>query len=248
MTIASRGLPSDLVVQRSAMENLTYSLLTMKLLGASDVHARLAGGSRADAIYTLWNQACAVVLLLLLAPLMGLVALAIWCEDGAPVLFTHWRVGQRWRLFRCLKFRSMVRHADRALAELLEHDDRAREEWLRDRKLRADPRVLRIGNLLRKTSLDELPQLFNVVRGEMHLVGPRPVVVQEIPRYGPYKRHYLSVKPGMTGLWQVSGRNQLSYAQRVALDARYVETRSLMMDLGILLRTVRVLLTRHGAC
>jgi len=107
---------------------------------------------------------------------------------------------------------------------------------------------MRVGRFLRRTSLDELPQLLNVLRGEMNLVGPRPVVVQEVPRYGEHKRHYLSVKPGMTGLWQVSGRNNLTYSQRVALDARYVETRSLRRDLSILLRTVSVLVTRDGAC
>jgi lipopolysaccharide/colanic/teichoic acid biosynthesis glycosyltransferase len=127
-------------------------------------------------------------------------------------------------------------------------DPLAREEWLRDHKLRDDPRIMRVGRFLRRTSLDELPQLFNVLCGDMNLVGPRPVVVQEVPRYGEHKRHYLSVKPGMTGLWQVSGRNNLSYAQRVALDARYVESRSLGTDLAILLRTVRVLITRDGAC
>jgi len=142
----------------------------------------------------------------------------------------------------------MVRSADLVLAELLAHDANARDEWVRDHKLRDDPRVMRVGRFLRRTSLDELPQLLNVLRGEMNLVGPRPVVVQEVPRYGEHKRHYLSVKPGMTGLWQVSGRNNLTYSQRVALDARYVETRSLRRDLSILLRTVSVLVTRDGAC
>jgi len=140
-----------------------------------------------------------------------------------------------------------VRRADLVLAEVLEANPSARQEWERDRKLRDDPRILRIGNFLRQSSLDELPQLFNVLRGEMHLVGPRPVVVQEIPRYGEHKRHYFAVKPGMTGLWQVSGRNNLTYPQRVALDARYVETRTLWMDLCILARTVSVLVTRDGA-
>jgi exopolysaccharide production protein ExoY len=208
----------------------------------------LAGGTRTDSFYTVCNQIAAALLLVLLAPLMLAIAWCIWREDGAPVGFAHWRVGQRGRLFRCFKFRSMVRNADAVLAELLARDAGARAEWQRDRKLRRDPRILRIGHLLRRTSLDELPQLFNVLRGEMHLVGPRPVMVQEIPRYGTQMSHYFSVKPGMTGLWQVSGRNNLSYAQRVQLDARYVETRSVWRDLAIVARTVRVLITRHGAC
>jgi exopolysaccharide production protein ExoY len=231
-----------------ATEPLTNPVLTMSPLVAPKGLDTLAGGSRADAVYSWFNRAGAAVLLLLLSPLMLAIAWCIWREDGAPVLFAHWRVGQKGRLFRCLKFRSMVRRADLVLAEVFEKDPRAKDEWARDHKLRNDPRVLRIGQFLRRTSLDELPQLFNVLRGEMHLVGPRPVVVQEIPRYGEHKRHYFAVKPGMTGLWQVSGRNNLTYAQRVALDARYVESRTLWMDLRILARTVSVLVTRDGAC
>jgi exopolysaccharide production protein ExoY len=199
-------------------------------------------------LYTRINQLGALCLLVLFGPLMLAVAAAIRLEDHGSVSFSHWRVGQNGRLFRCFKFRSMVERADEVLGALLERDPAAREEWLRDRKLRNDPRISRVGRFLRATSLDELPQLFNVLRGEMHLVGPRPVVVQEIPRYGEHKRLYLSVKPGMTGLWQVSGRNNLSYEQRVALDARYVQTRSAWLDLRILLLTVRVLITRDGAC
>jgi Sugar transferases involved in lipopolysaccharide synthesis len=222
-------------------------VLTMSPL-VVPAHITLAGGTRADAAYSLLNRLSAALLLVALAPLMLCIAWRIWREDGAPVLFAHWRVGQRGHLFRCLKFRSMVRRADLVLTELLAKDPKAREEWARDHKLRDDPRIMRVGHFLRRTSLDELPQLLNVLRGEMNLVGPRPVVVQEVPRYGEHKRHYLSVKPGMTGLWQVSGRNNLSYAQRVALDARYVETRSMRSDLRILLRTVSVLVTRDGAC
>ena len=229
------------------MDSQPDPVLTMSPLVVRDGHSTLTG-SRADTAYSLLNRLCAALLLVLLAPLMLCIAWRIWREDGAPVLFAHWRVGQRGRLFRCLKFRSMVRSADRVLTDLLTHDPRAREEWARDHKLRDDPRIMWIGRFLRRTSLDELPQLLNVLRGEMNLVGPRPVVVQEVPRYGEHKRHYLSVKPGMTGLWQVSGRNNLSYAQRVELDARYVETRSVRSDLSILLRTVSVLVTRDGAC
>jgi exopolysaccharide production protein ExoY len=226
----------------------TDALLTMRLPAVAARRETLAGGSRTDALYTCFNQAAALLLLLLFAPLLAFIAWRILREDGAPVLFAHWRVGARGRLFRCFKFRSMVQHADQVLGELLLRDAAARAEWERDHKLRNDPRVMRVGRFLRMTSLDELPQLFNVLRGEMHLVGPRPVVVQEIPRYGEHKRHYLSVKPGMTGLWQVSGRNNLTYPQRVALDVHYVEHRTPWLDLKILLRTVSVLVTRDGAC
>ena len=207
----------------------------------------LPGGSPLDRAYTLLNQATALVLIILLAPVFVYVAWRIWREDGAPVTFAHYRVGQRGRLFRCFKFRTMVRRADVVLAALLASDPAARAEWERDQKLRNDPRITAIGALLRKTSLDELPQLFNMLRGDMHLVGPRPVTVPELARYGSRKRHYLSVRPGLTGLWQVSGRNNTTYQARVQFDADYVERRNPLFDLWIVARTVKVLLTREGA-
>jgi exopolysaccharide production protein ExoY len=250
---AARFLPSDGLTKLQdaaapAIENTTHLVLTMSVPFARSGDRRRALNLHADAAYEWLNRIGAALLLALLSPLMLAIAWRIWREDGGPMLFGHWRVGQRGRLFRCLKFRSMVRRSDAVLAELLERDPAARQEWADNRKLRDDPRILRIGHLLRKTSLDELPQLINVLRGEMNLVGPRPVVVQEIPRYGERKHHYFSVKPGITGLWQVSGRNNLTYAQRVALDARYVETRCLWVDLRILVRTAVVLVTRDGAC
>lgn len=201
----------------------------------------------ADAAWVLLNQLVALVLLLLFAPLMAFAAMCIWRIDGAPVLFGHYRVGRDGRLFRCLKFRSMCRDAEGALRALLARDAKAREQWARDQKLDDDPRITPIGAFLRRTSFDELPQLFNVLRGEMVLVGPRPITAEELVRYGSARWHYLSVRPGLTGLWQVSGRNNLSYDERVALDRRYVETRSVWMDIGILLRTARVVLAREGA-
>jgi len=171
----------------------------------------------------------------------------VWRSDGAPLTFGHLRVGRHGQLFRCLKFRTMVRDADHRLAELLARDPQARAEWAETQKLQHDPRITPIGRFLRLSSLDELPQLFNVLRGEMHLVGPRPVTSEELVRYGIYQRHYLSVLPGITGLWQVSGRNNTTYERRVQLDALYVDTRTPLLDLWIAVRTVRVLLTREGA-
>jgi lipopolysaccharide/colanic/teichoic acid biosynthesis glycosyltransferase len=193
------------------------------------------------------NQLIATLLLVLLSPLMAIVAFLIWRHDGAPVLFAHYRVGHEGRLFRCMKFRTMFRDAERELADALQNDPQARAEWERNQKLGNDPRVTRIGRFLRCTSLDELPQLLNVVRGEMNLVGPRPITVAELARYGRTRWHYLSVRPGITGLWQVSGRNNTTYDERVALDRCYVEKRSFWFDIGILLRTVRVVLIREGA-
>jgi lipopolysaccharide/colanic/teichoic acid biosynthesis glycosyltransferase len=207
----------------------------------------LPGSSPLDLAYTALNQLTAALLLLLLGPLMGYIAYRIWRVDGSPITFAHGRVGQGGRIFRCFKFRSMVRDSQAVLEALLRDDPEARDEWQRDHKLRNDPRVTPIGAFLRRTSLDELPQLFNVLRGEMHLVGPRPVTLEEVHRYGARKRHYLSVKPGLTGLWQVSGRNNTTYAERVEHDTDYVEKRNPLMDLWIVTRTVKVLFTRDGA-
>ena len=198
-------------------------------------------------LYGAANQFAAAVLLLLFAPLMAAAAWLIWKRDGAPILFGHYRVGQDGRMFRCLKFRTMVRDSEAVLARLLREDAAARAEWERDQKLDNDPRVTPVGRFLRKTSLDELPQLFNVLRGEMNLVGPRPITFGELQRYQGTRWHYLCVRPGMTGLWQVSGRNNTSYNERVALDRQYVEGRSAWLDFGILLRTVKVVLNSEGA-
>ncbi|MBC7955829.1 MAG: sugar transferase [Cytophagales bacterium] len=195
----------------------------------------------------LLNQSAALILLVLLSPLMLLVAWLTWKRDGAPIFFAHYRVGLNGKLFRCLKFRTMYRESEQMLADLLRENAQAREEWQRDQKLSNDPRITPVGHFLRRTSLDELPQLFNVLRGEMVLVGPRPITVTELTRYGRVRWHYLSVRPGITGLWQVSGRNDTSYEERVELDRSYVEQRSILLDLHILFKTVGVVLSRDGA-
>lgn len=200
-----------------------------------------------DWLYRLGNRLVGLTVLTALSPLFIFSALAIWMTDGAPIFFGHYRVGSEGRLFKCLKFRTMRVDAQERLVELLQTNPEARAEWERDRKLLNDPRITAIGHFLRKTSLDELPQLLNVVRGDMVLVGPRPITVQELQRYGRTRWHYLSVIPGVTGLWQVSGRNNTTYEERVVLDRHYVETRSLWMDVKILLLTVWVVLTGHGA-
>jgi exopolysaccharide production protein ExoY len=220
----------------------TLSARATPWMGAKPVRAM---GDLADAAL---NALVAGLLLLAASPLMAYVAWRVWREGGgAPVLFAHYRVGRGGQLFRCWKFRSMVPRADAVLAELLARDPQARVQWEREHKLDNDPRITPIGRFLRRTSLDELPQLFNVLWGDMRLVGPRPIVVHELRRYGALKHHYLSVTPGMTGLWQVSGRNNTTYEQRVELDRRYVEQRSFKLDLSILLRTAHVVLTGHGA-
>ena len=204
-------------------------------------------GSRLARLQLRLDQFAALLLLLLFAPLMAVIALLVWRRDGAPVLFGHYRIGQHGRPFRCLKFRSMYLDSGAMLRELLERDPAARAEWERDHKLSDDPRITPIGHFLRRTSLDELPQLFNVLRGEMSLVGPRPITLAELPRYGQVRWHYLSVRPGMTGLWQVSGRNDTTYDERVELDREFVEQHSLRLRLSILLRTLRVVIRGSGA-
>jgi Undecaprenyl-phosphate galactose phosphotransferase WbaP len=188
----------------------------------------------------------ALVLLVLLSPIMVLIAFLIR-RDGGPALFAHPRVGKRKIKFKCYKFRTMVIDAEQQLEQLLQQQPELRTQWENERKLRHDPRVNGFGRFLRATSLDELPQLINVIRGEMSLVGPRPVVNAELPRYGDQLGYYLMVRPGMTGLWQVSGRSDLDYDTRVYLDTWYVKNWSLWHDQIILFKTIDVVLRRAGA-
>lgn len=185
-------------------------------------------------------------LLLLFAPLIAFFSWKIR-RTGGNAIFGHPRIGQHGKPFNCLKFRTMVPNATQALNELLARDSNARAEWRRDYKLKNDPRITPIGAFLRKTSLDELPQLWNVLKGEMSLVGPRPVIEEELQRYGAQVDYYLEAPPGMTGLWQISGRNDTGYEDRVALDCWYVRNWSLWYDLVVLAKTVRVVLRRQGA-
>ncbi|CAN7526064.1 sugar transferase [Phenylobacterium sp. LjRoot225] len=190
----------------------------------------------------------AVMMLIFFSPLILLTALVICLQDGGPIFFGHTRVGRGGRTFKCFKFRSMVVDAQARLSGILDRDPVARREWAANQKMRVDPRVTPFGALLRKASIDELPQLFNVLRGEMSMVGPRPIVRAEVVRYGRAYAYYCAVRPGITGLWQVSGRNDLSYRRRVALDVLYARTRSLGLDTSIMLRTVPAILLRRGAC
>jgi exopolysaccharide production protein ExoY len=193
------------------------------------------------------GQVFALVILAVLSPLMLTLAWLIR-RDGGRATFTHYRVGYGGRLFACIKFRTMRPDAEGALRGLLERNCALRVEWQRDHKLSDDPRVTPLGKWLRRSSLDELPQLLNVLRGEMALVGPRPITVEELRRYGEARWHYLSVLPGITGLWQVSGRNRTGYERRVQLDRLYVTNRSIWLDCKILVKTVLVVLTGEGAC
>ncbi len=193
------------------------------------------------------DLAGAVALGVLLLPSIVVIALLLR-RQGGPVIYRHRRIGRDGQSFDCLKFRSMFPDAERRLRELLDRHPELEEEWRRDHKLRNDPRITALGRFLRRTSLDELPQLWNVLRGEMSLVGPRPIVREETIRYGRHMRSYLAVRPGITGLWQVTGRNNIGYPRRVALDVYYVRHRGLRLDAYILLKTPWVVLGGDGAC
>ena len=189
----------------------------------------------------------ASLLLVFLAPVFLAVLLAMAAFERGPAFYGHTRIGLGGRRFKCLKFRSMIVNSDEALRELLASDPAAAREWAATRKLRNDPRVTWLGKFLRKSSLDELPQLFNVLKGEMSLVGPRPVTADELERYDLARVHYLRARPGVTGLWQVTGRSNTSYKRRVELDKAYALQWSLLRDVSIILRTIPALLGSSGA-
>jgi exopolysaccharide production protein ExoY len=188
----------------------------------------------------------ALIAIVLLLPLFGLIALAIKLWDRGPVFYRHRRIGLNGAAFDCLKFRSMVVNSDEALRRHLAANGEAAREWEETRKLKHDPRITPLGSTMRKTSIDELPQLLNILKGEMSFVGPRPIVTAEVPKYGAYIDHYLRARPGLTGPWQVSGRNDVHYASRVALDHNYVEQWSFRRDLVIIAKTIRVVATARG--
>jgi len=184
----------------------------------------------------------ATVALVALAPLMLMIAGLVRLTMGGPVIFAHHRIGFNGSSFRCYKFRTMVNGAEERLSLCLAEDPELNRQWREGQKLGCDPRVTTLGALLRKASLDELPQLFNVLRGDMSCVGPRPIVATELERYGSGAQNYMQTRPGLTGLWQVSGRSNVSYPRRVALDCLYVRNWSMFLDLAILLRTIPALL------
>ena len=194
-----------------------------------------------------FDRVSAGVFLIALGPVMLTIAAAIRARDPGPVLFSHTRIGKDGQPFGCLKFLTMVVNSDPILTRHLSENPRAAQEWRDTQKLRDDPRVTPIGAALRRTSLDELPQLLNILRGEMSLVGSRPIVMDEVNHYGAAINDYMSVRPGLTGLWQVSGRSDVGYRDRVRLDQQYVRQRSFRRDIGILLRTVAVVLRKQGS-
>jgi len=220
--------------------------------GESFLTAGIAGSRAVSRVYVAFGKRCfdfalGLAILPIVVPLIGLLALVVWLNDGAAPFFGHRRVGRDGRAFLCWKIRTMVPEAETLLRMHLADDPSAAAEWRAFRKLEADPRITPIGDFLRRTSLDELPQLWNVLRGDMSFVGPRPVTEDELEQYyGSIRAAYNAMRPGITGLWQVSGRNALSYDQRVALDLSYLRRLSLALDLLIMLRTAGVVMRPTG--
>lgn len=195
----------------------------------------------------LFDISFSLLVLTLFAPVYLCIALGIALTSPGPVFFIQNRVGRDGRLFRCIKFRTMVVNADLMLEELLSSNPACRAEFESNFKLKTDPRITFIGRWLRVTSLDEFPQFWNVLVGDMSVVGPRPLVQPELPKYGAAVTHVLRVRPGITGMWQVSGRNDIPYALRVKIDTNYARNHTFAMDLGIILRTIGVVLFPRGA-
>ncbi len=190
---------------------------------------------------------CTLIGTVIISPILLLISIWIYFDSPGPVIFKHIRIGKNGKAFGCYKFRTMCMDADKKLAELLANDTAAKAEWERDFKLKDDPRVTKVGKFLRKTSLDELPQIFNVLKGEMSLVGPRPVVEEELEKYGEYLDDYLMVRPGITGMWQVNGRSDTTYEERVHMDSWYVRNWSIWIDIMLLWRTVKSVIKCEGA-
>jgi exopolysaccharide biosynthesis polyprenyl glycosylphosphotransferase len=214
-----------------------------RVLGSRPEWLDIATSKRYDLSKRVLDIIISTFFLILTFPIFAFAALAIWSTSPGPIFFRQRRMGLDGREFWCLKFRTMVVNAEQVLKERAD----LQAAFAADFKLKHDPRITSIGNLLRKTSLDELPQLWNVLRGEMSLVGPRPIVPSELEKYGPYGDNLLTVKPGLSGLWQVSGRNDTTYEERVQLDMQYIELRSLTLDLFVLLRTASVVVRGSGA-
>jgi len=220
------------------------SIINAEMGSRTPTKSEVPRGARAKRAF---DVTAALAMLIFALPAMFFIAVILFSTDRGPIVFAHERVGRNGRRFRCLKFRSMVVNSQEALRKHLEASPQARAEWEANQKLTNDPRVTPIGRFLRATSLDELPQLINVIRGDMSLVGPRPIVEDEVVRYADEIAHYAAVRPGITGLWQVSGRSDVDYEQRVQLDSRYVREWSFAGDIVILVKTVKVVLLRTGS-
>jgi Undecaprenyl-phosphate galactose phosphotransferase WbaP len=228
--MANRRMPK----RRAAAVTIPAEATASQLLREQSKRGRFIKRS-GDVVFSL-------LVLVIGSPLFLLLAVLVKLSSRGSIFYSQRRIGRGYKGFGCLKFRTMRKDADRLLAAVLASDPALKAEFERDHKLRNDPRITPIGKLLRRSSLDELPQFINVLKGQMSVVGPRPIVWEELRRYGTAMDEVLAVRPGLTGLWQVSGRNNLSYGKRVRLDLHYVRHRSVWLDLRIILRTIGVVL------
>lgn len=218
--------------------------IAQPFVGYSTLGKRAQGG---EAVLRAFDLVIGIIALVIFAPLLVALALLIYVSNPGPIFFVQQRVGRNRQSFSCFKFRTMVVDAPERLARMLEEDPAARLEWERDHKLRNDPRITPLGHFLRKSSFDELPQFFNLINGTMSVVGPRPIVGAEITRYGRWFGDYCRVKPGITGLWQVSGRSDTTYRRRVALDVAYSRNQSIGLNLKIMMLTIPAVLAARGS-
>jgi len=193
------------------------------------------------------DVAIALAAIIVFLPAFIIIATAVALERQGPILFAQRRIGRHGVAFKLYKFRSMHVDGDRIFADHIDASPDAAAEWARDHKLQRDPRVTRLGRFLRRSSLDELPQLFNVLRGDMSIVGPRPIVEAEVRRYGRFFRYYCAVRPGITGIWQISGRNHVTYRRRVAMDALYAQKKTVLLDIKVIAATIPAVLRRTGS-
>jgi exopolysaccharide production protein ExoY len=237
---ASQAESGSLLSDNAALRSERFLLKTEVRSSTEDTYS--PSTSTAQYNVRVLDVTVATLLLLLVLPLMALCAVLVLVTGRGPILFRHPRIGRNGVVFECLKFRTMVLDAECAIDQALSKSAHNKDQWRAVRKLKCDPRVTPLGAFMRRYCLDELPQLFNVLAGQMSIVGPRPIVAAEIERYGANFPVYCSVKPGLTGLWQVSGRHMLSYLERVELDVAYVRSRTLSLDLLILWKTAPVVL------
>jgi len=199
------------------------------------------------ALWRVFDVAVALAILAVTLPFLLVLAVVLYVSDPGPLFFVHRRIGYKGKFFGCLKFRTMKLNGDAILQDHLARSPAALREWVETHKLKDDPRVTKLGSIVRKLSLDEFPQLVNVLRGEMSIVGPRPIVEAEVERYGRFFEYYSHVRPGLTGLWQISGRNDTSYRERVELDVEYVSRKGLLLDSWLLIKTVPAVLLAKGS-
>lgn len=242
---SSHSMP--LMLSGSRVNGMESSLvMPTSVLRQKRMAAPVASSTRGDLANRIMDCTIATILLAVLLPVMAVIWLSLRLFEKGPAIFAHERIGRDLAPFPCFKFRTMCIDADARLQALLDSDQAMLREWTATQKLLCDPRVTKLGRFLRNTSLDELPQLFNVLRGEMSLVGPRPIVANEVRRYGRHAFDYARVRPGLTGLWQVTRNSGTSYRRRVASDVYYVRNKGLRFDCRIMLATVPAVLSGNG--